>query len=131
MYVLGYRNIILEILLKNRLENCILTERDPPRVKPFWFFLQKKLSNGDLEGAVLAFEDQKTLVLKGDLTKAILTAPGGVNTELLQRVLDASIKLIGEEMSLYDLAFSFASAGQYTQAGKLFATPGLGYIRNR
>ena len=93
--------------------------------------MQKKLSNGDLEGAVLAFEDQKTLDSKGDLTKAILTAPGGVNTELLQRVLDASIKVIGEEMSLYDLAFSFASQGQYTQAGKLFATPGLGYIRNR
>ena len=47
------------------------------------------------------------------------------NIEGIQAILDASIDLIGEENSLYDLAYSFLSLGKIPQAKKLLETPGL------
>ena len=47
------------------------------------------------------------------------------NIEGIQAILDASIDLIGEENSLYDLACSFLSLGKIAQAKKLLETPGL------
>jgi hypothetical protein len=45
--------------------------------------------------------------------------------EKMQRVLDASISVIGEERSLYDLALNFLYLGKTSQARKLLETPGL------
>ena len=49
------------------------------------------------------------------------------DTDGIQRVLDASINVIGEERSVYNLAVSFIETGKLTQAKKLLATPGLRY----
>ncbi len=51
--------------------------------------------------------------------------------ERMQRVLDASISVIGEERSLYDLAHNFLDMGRYSQAKKLFDTPGLRYNHDK
>ena len=53
------------------------------------------------------------------------------DTEGIQRVLDASISVIGEERSVYNLAVSFIETGKLTQAKKLLATPGLRYDRGK
>ena len=49
------------------------------------------------------------------------------DTNGIQRVLDASINVIGEEQSMYNLAFCFIETGKLTQAKKILATPGLRY----
>lgn len=41
--------------------------------------------------------------------------------ERMQRVLDASISVIGEERSLYDLAMNFLSLGKTSQVKQTFA----------
>ena len=53
------------------------------------------------------------------------------DTEGIQRILDASISVIGEERSVYNLAVSFIETGKLTQAKKLLATPGLRYDRGK
>ena len=53
------------------------------------------------------------------------------NIEGIQAVLDASIDLIGEENSLYDLAYSFVSLGKTSQAKKLLETPGLTFNKTK
>ena len=45
----------------------------------------------------------------------------------IQRVLDTSISVIGEEKSMYNLASCFIETGKLTQAKKILATPGLRY----
>ena len=62
----------------------------------------------------------------------MLRSSDGMNsTELLQRILDAASGCVGEEAALYDLAFSFVSEGKDGQAGKLLATPGLAYRKEK
>jgi hypothetical protein len=41
----------------------------------------------------------------------------------MQRVLDASITVIGEERSLYDLAMNFLSLGKTSQVTKFLQNP--------
>ena len=53
------------------------------------------------------------------------------DTEGIQRILDASISVIGEERSVYNLAVSFIETGKLAQAKKLLATPGLRYDRGK
>ena len=96
------------------------------------FSVLVKVNQGDLEGAVEEFErhakDNKALYYRQQLTNALVNRGDMV---LLQRVLDASIALIGEEASLYDLATSFLACGKSAQAKKLFETPGLRYNHRR
>merc|ERR1712141_910973 len=48
-----------------------------------------------------------------------------------QRVVDASVEVIGEAKSLYNLAFTFVDTGKLPQAKKLLATPGLRYDHSK
>merc|ERR1719245_135802 len=52
------------------------------------------------------------------------------DTAGIERVINASMNVIGEERSICNLAASFIETGKYTQAKKLLATPGLRYNRN-
>mgnify|MGYP007048655859 CR=1 FL=1 len=51
--------------------------------------------------------------------------------ERMQRVVDASVEVIGEAKSLYNLAFTFVDTGKLSQAKKLLATPGLRYDHSK
>ncbi len=90
------------------------------------------LERGDLEKAVEVFErfakEDRRLPLKFKLMAKLIQLE---DMERMQRVLDASISVIGEERSLYDLAHNFLDLGKYAQAKKLFETPGLRYHRDR
>lgn len=91
-------------------------------------FVSMHLSKGDSEAAVQAFEkfakEEKRLPFKSSLMKALIEEE---DMEKMQRVLDASIEVIGEERALYDLAINFLEMGKSSQARKLLATPGLRY----
>jgi len=49
------------------------------------------------------------------------------NVEDLQKVVDLSISVLGEELSLYDLTMIFLLEGRRAQAKKMLDTPGLMY----
>ena len=87
---------------------------------------------GDLEAAVEEFEriakDNKRLPMNFQLLKKLIEKE---DTENMQRVLDASVEVIGEERSLYNLAFTFLDTGNLSDAKKLLGTPGLRYNQNR
>merc|ERR1712106_863899 len=86
------------------------------------------LSNGDLKVAVAEFERisrvYKKLVKKYDLLCRLIDQD---EVDAIQDVQDISTKIIGEQNSLYDLAYCFLKVGRKAQARKLFDTPGLGY----
>lgn len=84
------------------------------------------VNNGDLEQAVQEFErccrEEKRIRRKFHLMSKLIEAE---DMDKMQRVLDASITVIGEEKSLYDLAHSLLSEGKLTQAKKVLETPGM------
>ncbi len=89
--------------------------------------LSKHLASGDLEAAVLLYEDfaktkKKSLPGKSILMKELISQQ---DMTRMQRVLDASIEVLGEESALYDLALDFLELGKTSQAKKLLSTPGL------
>ena len=49
------------------------------------------------------------------------------NVDDLQKIIDFSIQVIGEEKSLYDLTQVFLQQGRRAQAKKMLETPGLMY----
>jgi len=65
---------------------------------------------------------------KSDLTLKLIEEE---NIEGIQAVLDASIDLIGEENSLYDLSMCFVRMGKIPQARKLLETPGLRFNKEK
>ena len=115
--------------MKRKWSSYILALSHPSHV------LQKKLSSGDLVGAVEELEnsakENRRTPYKREVMQAVLNSSEGNSTELLQRILDAASSCVGEEAALYDLAFSFVSEGKDGQAGKLLATPGLAYRKEK
>ena len=49
----------------------------------------------------------------------------------IQRVIDASSKIIGEESAYLTLAFAFLECQKNTEAKKIFSTPGLRYVSSK
>ena len=49
----------------------------------------------------------------------------------IQRIVDASSKIIGEEMAYLELAFSFLECKKNAEAKKILSTPGLRYVPNK
>ena len=90
------------------------------------------LVNNDLSGAVTEFlrlaRLYKKMPLKFELTRKLIEAE---DIQSIQAVLDASIEIIGESKSLYDLTFSFLVLGKTSQATKLFQTAGLTFQKNK
>ena len=94
--------------------------------------INKLLEKGDLNAVVAECErsakEQKFIPNKMSVTKRLIEVE---NLELLQRVLDMSIDLHGEELALYDLILSFLDLGRIPQAKKLIETPGLRYNQQK
>ena len=94
--------------------------------------INKLLEKGDLNAVVEECErsakEQKFIPNKMSVTKRLIEVE---NLELLQRVLDMSINLHGEELALYDLILSFLDLGRIPQAKKLIETPGLRYNQQK
>jgi len=94
--------------------------------------INQLLEKGDLNAVVQECErsarEQKFIPNKMAVTKQLIEVE---NLELLQRVLDMSINLHGEELALYDLILSFLDLGRIPQAKKLIETPGLRYNQQK
>jgi len=90
--------------------------------------IEVHLVKDDLKGAVGEFE-RVARVFKKMPNKYALTCRLIEEEELqiVQEVLDISIGIIGEERSLYDLAYCYLTMGRTDQARNLYRTPGLNY----
>ena len=90
------------------------------------------IQKGDLETAVQEFEriakEEGKLPHKFKLMQELIEKE---DMENMQRVLDASIEVIGETKSLYDLVLNFLKVEKYPQAKKLLETPGLRYDQDK
>jgi len=99
-----------------------------PEAKVLAPLIEAYIVSGDTAGATQEFEKivrhYKKMANKFDLTNRLIEEE---NVEAMQKVLDISIEAIGEEKSLYDLAFSFLEMDRKAQVKKLFETPGLRY----
>ena len=84
------------------------------------------LAKGDMPAVMEEVErvvkELRAIPAKQEVLKKLIEME---DLELLQRVLDASIELAGEEQSLYDLILAFLDLGKLAQAKKLMETPGL------
>merc|ERR1719430_924096 len=94
--------------------------------------INQLLEKGNLNAVVQECErsarEQKFIPNKMAVTKRLIEVE---NLELLQKVLDMSINLHGEELALYDLILSFLDLGRIPQAKKLIETPGLRYNQQK
>eukprot|EP00090_Calanus_glacialis_P034548 TRINITY_DN5817_c0_g1_i1.p1 TRINITY_DN5817_c0_g1~~TRINITY_DN5817_c0_g1_i1.p1 ORF type:complete len:1542 (-),score=471.24 TRINITY_DN5817_c0_g1_i1:80-4384(-) len=90
------------------------------------------LVNGDIRAAIAEFERlarlYKKMPKKFELVCRLIDEE---NVEAMQAVLDISIDLLGEERSLYNLAYCFLHMERRAQAKKLFETPGLRYEKDQ
>eukprot|EP00092_Neocalanus_flemingeri_P006880 GFUD01007426.1.p1 GENE.GFUD01007426.1~~GFUD01007426.1.p1 ORF type:complete len:1519 (+),score=489.48 GFUD01007426.1:137-4558(+) len=90
------------------------------------------LARDDLAAAVAELERIakvfKKLPKKFEVTCRLIEEE---NVEAMQAILDTSIELIGEERSLYDLAYCFLHMNRRAQAKKLLETPGLRYEKDK
>ena len=88
--------------------------------------IEVHLVRGDTESAVSEFlrisKAYFKMPMKRQLMEKLILEE---NIESIQAILDASIDIIGEQKSLYDLALNFAAMGRLPQAKKLLETPGL------
>ena len=86
---------------------------DPSKATSWKYFVQIHLKRKDFNKAVITFEkialEQKLLPLKFKLMEELIQ-----NNELekVQKVLDISIKISGEETTLYHAIFTFLSLGK-------------------
>ena len=102
---------------------------DPKVIKGLEASLGRGLAtDANLDEKVSEFEsiakDEERLLQPFQLLKKLIAKE---DTKGMQRVLDASIDVIGEARSLYNLAFTFIDVEKLSQAKKLLATPGLRY----
>ncbi|XP_059094066.1 leucine-rich PPR motif-containing protein, mitochondrial-like [Tigriopus californicus] len=103
--------------------NAALESKEHDKLKLGSLIHQNKLPEAvELFEKVVA--EERKVVLKRLLIRKLVEEE---SLELLQRVVDASIKIIGEENSIYDLAMDFLVMGKYSQARKLLESPGLRY----
>jgi len=90
--------------------------------------IEVHLVNEDLKAAVGEFQRVvrvfKKMPHKYALTCRLIEEE---DLEAVQEVLDISIGMIGEEKSLYDLAYCYLNTGRTDQARTLYRTPGLNY----
>lgn len=90
------------------------------------------LVNGDMRAALAELERlarlYKKMPRKFELVCRLIDEE---NVEAMQAVLDINIDLIGEERSLYNLAYCFLHMERRAQAKKLFETPGLRYEKDQ
>ena len=86
--------------------------------------IEVHLVRGDTESAVSEFlricKAYFKMPMKRQLMEKLILEE---NIESIQAILDASIDIIGEQKSLYDLALNFAAMGRLPQAKKLLETP--------
>ena len=86
----------------------------------------------DIPAAMEAFEkgskEFKILPAKLEFTKKLIEEE---NVDGLQKIVDISIGVIGEEQTLYDLTECFLQLGRRAQAKKMLETPGLMYNQKR
>jgi hypothetical protein len=86
------------------------------------------LDRGDMAGVMEEVEkvaqEHRFIPAKQLVTKKLIELE---DLGRLQKMLDLSIPLMGEEKSLYDLILSFLDLGRKVQAKKLLETPGLRY----
>ncbi|XP_061915032.1 leucine-rich PPR motif-containing protein, mitochondrial isoform X2 [Entelurus aequoreus] len=84
------------------------------------------LNSDDLPGAVEAMlECQKRYKLLPRIHDIIVGLIEKGNTELLQKAMDIVSQERGEMTMLYYLLFAFLQTGRYSEARKIFETPGL------
>lgn len=108
--------------------NCLskLKMVDPRKATSWKYFVQIHLKRKDFEKAVITFEkialEQNLLPLKFKLMEELIQ-----NNELekVQKVLDISIKISGEETTLYNAIFSFLSLGKTKNVERLIETSSL------
>ena len=87
------------------------------------YFIQIHLEKNDFEGALNAFEqiavERKMCAYRFKLIEALMN-----NNEYdkVQRVLDISIRTVGEEITLYNAIFMFLSLGKSRNLQKLIGT---------
>ena len=90
------------------------------------------LVNDDLPAAITEFlrlaRLYKKMPRKSELTTRLIQEE---DIQGIQAVLDASIEIIGETRSLYDLTFSFLALGKKSQGRRLFETAGLSFEKGK
>jgi len=96
--------------------------------KGFSKLIEVHLVRHDTAAAVAEFEriynEYKKMSHKFSLMERLIEDE---DLEAMQKILDMSIDMVGEEKSLYDLAHNFLNSGKKSQAKKLLETPGLRY----
>ena len=118
----------LNITLKTAAFDCLaqLNIIDIKSATSWSCFVKIHLEKNDINEAVRTFEriarENKLLTSKFTLVKELIK---NNDYEKIQRVLDVSIKVVGEELTLYDAIFSFLSLGKTEYAQKL-----LGAVQN-
>ena len=94
------------------------------------FIVKALLDSGDSEGALVKFEEiveQKgRLHFLPQLVKEFTLQEDKAR---MQRLLDASVKVLREEGALYTIARIYLEMGRAPQARKLLQAPGLRYKR--
>lgn len=95
-----------------------------PNIATTWkYFIQICLEKNDFEGAVNKFEniavERNLLPYRFKLMEVLIQ-----NNKLdqVQRVLDISIRIVGEEETLYNAIFIFLSLGKSRNVQKLMGT---------
>ena len=118
----------MNITLKTAAFDCLaqLNILDIKNATSWSCFVQIHLKKNDINEAVRTFEkialENKLLPSKFTLVEELIK---NNDYEKIQRVLDLSIKVVGEELTLYDAIFSFLSLGKTEYAQKL-----LGAVQN-
>jgi len=105
---------------------------DNDDARSFAKLVEVHLVRHDTAAAVAEFEriyhEHKKIAHKFSLMERLIEEE---DLEQMQKVLDLSIEVHGEEKSLYDLAHNFLAGGKKSQAKKLLETPGLRYNHSK
>ena len=118
----------LNITLKTAAFDCLaqLNILDVKSAASWSCFVRIHLRKNDINEAVRTYEriarETKLTPSKFTLIKQLIK---NNDYEKIQRILDVSIKVAGEELTLYDAIFSFLSLGKTEYAQKL-----LGAVQN-
>ena len=93
---------------------------DPRKATSWKYFVQIHLQKKDFDKALITFEkialEQRLLPYQFKLMEELIQ---NNEQEKVQKVLDISIKISGEETTLYNAIFSFLSLGKTKNVEKL------------
>ena len=94
-------------------------------------YLHWSSSESNMNDVIEQFEtivkEKKQLPSYGSTLKLLKDLIEIQDTNGIQRIIDASSEIIGEEASYYNLAFAFLENKKLPQAKKIFSTPGMQY----